>query len=981
MVGDMCGLQQHGGPDDEGIFTSGNSSVVLGHRRLSLIDLSNCGHQPMSYAQGRYHISFNGEIYNYLELRAQLVTLGFTFNSQSDTEVILAAFAAWGTDSFNKFNGMFAFAIWDEQEKNIYLVRDSAGIKPLYYAITKEGIAFASEIKAFRPIPYLQESHPHWPVFLMAYGHLPEPITILKHVKPLTKGNFLCYHVPSGKVEQQQFHRFSFSETITNRKEAISLVQDKLYHAVKRHLIADAGIGVFLSGGLDSSIIALLANREGQAKINTLSLFFEEHEFSEKKYQDLLLERLNATRNQYLLKEANFHANLPGILDAMDQPSCDGINTWYISKYAKENGLKAVLSGLGGDELFGGYPSFQRIDTVNTIGHLPSFLLNAGKYTQLKKLRRMGYLSLGGATGKYLLLRGQFIPNEIAQQLNMQEDEVWDILRSAPGCEDISSLSAGNQASWIETNLFMQNQLLRDSDVMSMVHGVEIRVPFLDKEFMELAMQIASPVKYSGDHPKQLLIDAFKDILPEPVWKRPKMGFGFPFKDWLSNNEFVKEVIGPGSKDYKRFTSGNMHWSQFLSLVMIKNHAAQFQGSAGASATGQVQKIASHTTLSPANGVEQVSIKNTLVSKKILFLTLRTFSITGGIEKVSKVAGKAMNDIAGEDGHRLQVCSMYDAQHQVDEKYIPAKIFTGYRIKKLKFIRKCVQKGLGQDIVIISHINLLLAGFLVKLLSPGTKLILIAHGIEVWQPFKGYRKYMMDKCDEVLTVSEYTKNVMQKNNHFPGVKYTVLNNCLDPYLQPPATGAKDPELMKRYHLKNDDKVLMTLTRLAAREQYKGYDIVIESLPLLHQTQPDLKYLVVGRYDNNEKMRLDELIREKGLQDHIIFTGFIEDEDMAAHFNLADIYIMPSTKEGFGIVFIEAMYYHKPVIAGNQDGSVDALLNGKLGLLINPHSKEEVITAIKDMLAAPENFLPDHKLLMDHFSYPVYKEKWRKVLEE
>jgi asparagine synthase (glutamine-hydrolysing) len=256
----MCRLLQHGGPDDEGVFVSEEHHLVLGNRRLSLIDLSKCGHQPMSYARGRYEITFNGEIYNYRELKTELKNAGYTFKTGSDTEVILAAFAAWGTASFSRLSGMFAFALWDNVERKFYLVRDSAGIKPLYYAITKEGLAFASEIRAFKPIPYLQEENKLWQVYLMAYGHLPEPITVLKQVQPLKKGTYLCYEVPGGSWKTESFKQYHFTETINTREQAISLIKDSLYQSVKSHLIADAPIGVFLSGGLDSSIIAMLAS-------------------------------------------------------------------------------------------------------------------------------------------------------------------------------------------------------------------------------------------------------------------------------------------------------------------------------------------------------------------------------------------------------------------------------------------------------------------------------------------------------------------------------------------------------------------------------------------------------------------------------------------------------------------------------------------------------------------------------------------------
>lgn len=240
---------------------------------------------------------------------------------------------------------------------------------------------------------------------------------------------------------------------------------------------------------------------------------------------------------------------------------------------------------------------------------------------------------------------------------------------------------------------------------------------------------------------------------------------------------------------------------------------------------------------------------------------------------------------------------------------------------------------------------------------------------------------MLFKCDNIFSVSRYTKDVIIRLNGFPEERISVLNNCLDPFLEKPIKKEKEEYLLKRYQLKRDDLILMTLTRLAARERYKGYDMVIESLKKLSISHPRIKYLIVGRYDDEEKERLDKIIAGAGLQQQVIFAGFVPDIELADHFNLADIYIMPSEKEGFGIVFIEAMYYHKPVIAGNKDGSVDALLNGRLGTLVNPESLDEVTAAITKMICSSEKYLPDEKLLMENFSFPVYKEKWKELLME
>jgi asparagine synthase (glutamine-hydrolysing) len=569
----MVAVQKHGGPDDDDVYGEGlNFNGVLGHCRLSIIDVTTGGHQPMSYLSQRYVISYNGEIYNYKELREELKTYGYTFTTQSDTEVILAAYDMWGTNSFGRLNGMFAFSICDTQKNEMVLARDVAGIKPLYYSFTKHGFAFSSEVRALKVLPYLKNENKNWPVYLMAYGHLPEPVTTLSDVTPLSKGYFLKYDVTANSITTDCFERLKYIEKISRHDDAVSMLQLKLDEAVQRHLISDAPIGVFLSGGLDSSIIALLASKH-QKQLNTVSLYFDNKEYSEKKYQDELLKNISCSHNQFLLTENDFHSFLPDIIKAMDLPCCDGINTWFISRYAKQSGLKAVLSGIGGDELFGGYPSFNRIDTALLLSHLPGNILKAGRFANQKKLRRLCYLGIKGPIGKYLFLRGQFIPSDIARFLNADESEIWRVLEEQPVLPGIGHLSASNQASWLETNMYMQNQLLRDADTMSMAHGLEIRVPYLDKEFASLALMIQSDVKYKRGLGKQLLIDAFKDFLPRVIWDRPKMGFSFPFHEWLSKSCYTTAADGTDLSVYhSRLTGNQMHWSQFFTLLLLHTY-------------------------------------------------------------------------------------------------------------------------------------------------------------------------------------------------------------------------------------------------------------------------------------------------------------------------------------------------------------------------------------------------------------------------
>ncbi|MGG9972089.1 glycosyltransferase family 4 protein [Ferruginibacter sp. SUN002] len=358
----------------------------------------------------------------------------------------------------------------------------------------------------------------------------------------------------------------------------------------------------------------------------------------------------------------------------------------------------------------------------------------------------------------------------------------------------------------------------------------------------------------------------------------------------------------------------------------------------------------------------------------VLFLTLKVFSATGGIEKVNRIVGRAIHSIGLESGNKAKVYSMYDEVADTDEKYFPKQIFKGFGSNRLKFVQKSVQQGKKSDVVILSHINLLSVGYSIKLLSPSTKLILITHGIEVWKPFSAFKKKMFLKCDLILPVSKYTKNKLMELNDIPEEKFFVLNNCLDPFLPEPVKGAKSNELLSKYGFTNEHKILLTLTRLASGERYKGYDHVLRSLKKLIPENPLLRYLIIGKYDAIEKKRLDTLIKELNIEKYVVFAGFVPDEAIAEHFNLADVYVMPSKKEGFGIVFIEAMYYGKPVIAGNKDGSVDALAGGDFGLLVDPDDEVEIMNAIKKVVANTQAYIPDHQEFMNKFSFPVYKEK-------
>jgi glycosyltransferase involved in cell wall biosynthesis len=355
-------------------------------------------------------------------------------------------------------------------------------------------------------------------------------------------------------------------------------------------------------------------------------------------------------------------------------------------------------------------------------------------------------------------------------------------------------------------------------------------------------------------------------------------------------------------------------------------------------------------------------------NKKALFLTLKIFSATGGIEKVCRIVSKALN----ESGFNLKVFSMYDTVIP-NEKYFPSHIFTGFSNNKISFILKSFKEGIQNKIVILSHINLLSVGYFIKLFSPKTQIVLFAHGVEVWQPLSAIKKKMLKKCDKILSVSNHTKRKIVEFNDVDTLKCEVLNNCLDPFLENEENLNEYNTLLNKYKFSKGDFILLTVTRIAEDEQYKGHDKVIEALGKIINEFPNVRYLIAGKYDPSEKKRLDDLIKKNNVHHAVIFTGYIPDEELPGYYNMADVFIMPSKGEGFGIVFIEAMYYGLPIIAGNKDGSADALLNGRLGLLVDPDNEDEIVSAIKKVIKNPTNQIPDNNLLLDNFGFDKYKK--------
>lgn len=572
-VRNMCTVMQHGGPDDEGVYSNAISTCCLGNRRLSILDLSSAGHQPMATGDDRLVITYNGEIYNFIELREELIAAGQTFKTDSDTEVILRGYDEWGTDAFARLSGMFAFALYDASRQRTYLVRDPSGIKPLYYATKGDELIFASEVKAFALSGQTFFKDERWKLFMLAFGYIPEPNTTFKSVMCLPKGHFMLYDHSNGACVLRPYEIFQFSSGRNNYNDAVGLVREKLRHAVKSHLIADVPVGVFLSGGIDSSILTLLAHEFAGDNVNAISIDHQEETFTERPYRRLINNLIGKRNTEYLVTYDHFRDNFDRIIGAMDQPSTDGINSWFASMHAREHGLKCILSGLGADELFGGYPAFRRMALLQRLQFIPKKIMRQAERFRNVNYRRLYYLSYDNQIGQYLFLRGYYTPSVIARILQADVREIDNILSAITLPSWLQDLNTGNRASWNAMNVYMQNQLLKDTDYMSMSHGLEVRLPFLDRDLINLVLSIEPEIKFTSSLPKSLLIHAFKSELPEEIWKREKMGFTFPFQEWMKRFDRISDPNNYRNKEANalitQFRNGELHWSNAFALYHV----------------------------------------------------------------------------------------------------------------------------------------------------------------------------------------------------------------------------------------------------------------------------------------------------------------------------------------------------------------------------------------------------------------------------
>lgn len=579
----MRALQRHRGPDDAGTRWLTGARVGLANCRLSVRDLSQAGHMPMC-AKEDVCITYNGEIYNADELRVELTRAGHRFTSHSDTEVLLRGFLQWQEKVLLRLRGMFAFALYDARSQTLLLARDPLGIKPLYYSRTAP-FCFASELRALAGGGMVSREIDE--EALSAYlqlGSIPAPLTIYRDVAALPAGHFGIIHVDgAGGIDVRRY----WHARAPLKPATLPDVMTALQEAVASHLVSDVPVGAFLSGGLDSSTVVALAARARAEPLQTCSIAFASRTHDESPMARAVARELGTVHHERLVTAEDFLAGLDGFMTAMDQPSIDGFNTYFVAETASQIGWKVALSGLGGDELFGGYPSFRgvprllralssaRVLAGGGAGHAIRAVTRSDRWRKVAEATRQPV----SAASAFLVFRGLFTRTETAALLkSSQQFDAVDHVAGRAGAV------GGSVQEWVaraELGTYTTSQLLRDSDVMSMAHSLELRVPLLDTRLLETVNALPSAVRFARGRPKAALRAIMKERLPRVVLERPaRQGFSFPMQQWLAQERAQQlwTFDAPIMRHFEaaalaevqqRFRGGHSHWSRAWSLIAL----------------------------------------------------------------------------------------------------------------------------------------------------------------------------------------------------------------------------------------------------------------------------------------------------------------------------------------------------------------------------------------------------------------------------
>lgn len=582
----MCQAMPHRGPDNQGAWS--NKNISLGHRRLSIIDLNARSNQPLTSNCGKYKIIYNGEVYNYKAIRK---TLAYEFVTNSDSEVVLAAFIQHGHKCLDLLDGMFAFAIYNIQTDELFIARDKLGKKPLYYHYSKGLFIFSSEIRSIHATGLVKKDLNKAGVkAFFNYKTVYSPHTIFNAIKMLEAGHYLKIRIADNEIEINKACYWSLQSikpaTTDNLDTIKSKIKKLFIAAVEKRLIADVPVAAFLSGGVDSTAVVAGMKKISSNPVHSFNINFGEEKYSEAKYARWVAEKYNLDHHEINLSPDFFLKHLDEAIRAMDHPSEDGLNTFMVSKAVKEYGYKVVLSGLGGDELFGGYYTFDLL--LKARQYKPLWLLPKGIRNTLATARKTinpsmvsDFLALALNSNKFDLktlhscLRNNFTPNEIKTLVNIAPATPTQTMQYGHSYfADISKL---------ELSAYMSEILLRDSDQMSMANSIEIRAPFCDIDLIEYVLSLPEHILINNSHKKLLFDSLGEELIPSSIFNRPKMGFVLPTEYWLKNELFdwaKEKFINLSQREFcntenmlqlwKKFESNQIPYYKIWPLVILE---------------------------------------------------------------------------------------------------------------------------------------------------------------------------------------------------------------------------------------------------------------------------------------------------------------------------------------------------------------------------------------------------------------------------
>lgn len=590
LLGKVLESMHHRGPDNNMVKLVSKSPVaVLGHARLAIIDISPSSNQPMTDKISGNTIVFNGELYNFRLLRKEMEALGHQFITQSDTEVILKSYNEWGSGCVKKFRGIFAFALWDKKGERLFMARDQMGVKPFYYHLLGSRFIFASEVRALlatEEIPRILD--PAGLDSFLAYGSVQEPLTMIKGIKSLSPGYFAWFDHINGFVATRYWS--PPTETIRNSElEITEMVHETLMETAKLQLVSDVPLGIFLSGGIDSSAIVSLVRQVHSGPITTFSITFGDPRYDERRFARMVSKVNDTDHIELELTSGIIKERITTAMNSFDQPSLDGINTWFVSKLAKEAGLTVALSGVGGDELFIGYGGYNKTLLMQKLQ--PAFSYFPGSFGRIlekishkEHLKKMAEIA-GFKHNGYFLSRRLFSPGQKKMILNRSyyQGEDWFDECFQEVISDTNLMTDNlTRISWYEMRSYMLSTLLRDTDQMSMAHSLEVRVPLIDPEVVQLLLSIPGKYKKTNKGPKPLLVNASAKGIPHECVNRKKQGFTFPFDQYFLEslgqdiisffNEkhsaiFKKNELNRLWDDYQK---GWVSWSRLWALFVLE---------------------------------------------------------------------------------------------------------------------------------------------------------------------------------------------------------------------------------------------------------------------------------------------------------------------------------------------------------------------------------------------------------------------------